>query len=281
MLILMKTKTPNFHMAKQHYNASRSYNFNNGTFAQYSPAYITTNEDLDWIIHAYPARGARVLTVAGSGDHPLAYVDAGAAEIDTFDISLFAQTITDIKTAALGKLNYNQYIQMLGDLRRNLSICDAIHFDQVMPILSPRSQRAMIEMDYYPIFSAGYSARFDFMTRDRYERLQKIRPDEFNFIWSDIQNLSACLSGQFDIINLSNIYEHLDMPFEDILNALRPHLTRGGIILDNSQPITNDKINAYRTAAARVREWAQITYRLRDMARPGGSAVFEIVKTRD
>lgn len=65
-------------------------------------------------------------------------------------------------------------------------------------------------------------------------------PAPFNFIWADLINVHHYINGEYDIINVSNIFDHYlwykDSPksvFDSIKN-LTPHLRTGGYMLCTS-----------------------------------------------
>ena len=94
--------------------------FRSNGFAEYSPAYVINNEIAYEVLKLLsPIKGARVLTVAGSGDQPLFYSAMGASVIDTFDISYCAKVIMDIKNTAIrAKMSYNDFVvDLLGCLQ--------------------------------------------------------------------------------------------------------------------------------------------------------------------
>ena len=84
-------------------------------FETYSPAYVVTNENLRQLPQLMPKKHENVLTVVGSGDHPLWFSLYGAKHVDTFDISYNAKILMDIKVVALNCLSRNDYNRLLDD----------------------------------------------------------------------------------------------------------------------------------------------------------------------
>ena len=41
-----------------------------------------------------------------------------------------------------------------------------------------------------------------------YNKLQQAIHNPFNFIWCDLQNLHKYINGKYDIINVSNVFDH-------------------------------------------------------------------------
>lgn len=230
---------------------------------KYMPAYVVTNENLahtTGLTKNVPHDN--VLTIAGSGDQALFYKLSGAKNIDTFDISAFAKTISDIKVAALqSKMPYEQYNKMLNDLHRAPHHTQVNGMDMVLPNLSPDSIQTLKSMDGYKIFSNGLGTELHpSLTPTSYEQLQSQVQTPFPFIWSDAVNVHTKLDKQYDVINLSNIFEWAPKKIEPTLLNLRQHVRPGGFILVQTGPgLALDKnLEQYRTLSRRFRDWAKM-----------------------
>ncbi len=190
-----------------------------------SHAHITTNEDLRMALGSFmPKDCNRALTVVGSGNHPLFCSLYGAKYIDTFDITQNAKLIMDIKTAAIGLLNRDEYARMLENLWWRDDALNAPFMDKVSSKLPFEEYEYLCSMRGTRLFNKdtwdGRDSKYlpsDF----EYKQLQKIIKEPYNFIQTDIVNLSACLSQSYDFIHLSNIIN-----LESHWNIVQPLLKR-------------------------------------------------------
>ena len=142
----MKELIPNIHEAKKttdHY------------FSAYSRAYIVTNEDLRLSMKYMPENCNMALTVAASGDHPLFCSLYGAKHVDTFDISYNAKCLMDIKTAAMKRLNYLEYLDLLEALYNNEDIIHVHNIDKISNELSIIERCYMRSMRGFALFGRG------------------------------------------------------------------------------------------------------------------------------
>lgn len=217
---------------------------------QYRWAYVTTNEPIDKYPTLVPPQNKRILTVAASGDQPLAYAAAGAAHIDTFDITINACAIMDFKTTALkmpvDKAEYEKLILSFKDLRKP--------YDLFPHIVNNMPDRTRALMEYHTenwfngvftteYFKSVYEPHFDAITRNALNT-------PFNFIWTDLINLHKYLDCTYDIIYLSNIFDHYHFHkrTSDIFQTiwhLWPHLNTGGQMLCTSnQPAVKSLFNS-------------------------------------
>lgn len=234
-----------------------------GADLKYLPAYVATNEDLAHTTSlTQNVPHDNVLTIAGSGDQALFYKLAGTKNIDTFDISAFAKTISDIKIAALqAKIPYETYNTMLNDLHRTPHHIQVKGMEKVLPNLSPDSTQVLKSMDGYKIFCNGVGTdRQTSITPAIYEKLQAETHQPFPFIWSDAVDVHKKLNKQYDIINLSNIFEWAPEKIEPTLLNLRQHVRPGGFILvqTGSDLALKKNIPTYQNLSRRFRDWATI-----------------------
>ncbi len=210
---------------------------NETDFLHYATAYTVSNEDQRWATAVFP-NAKRILTVAASGDQALFYHLNGATHIDTFDITHFAHGIQDIKTTAIKMLTYEEYIRLLLDLNKatdnEINIRNMDKIAQHMPSDSVKLLTAPAPM--MSRFNAGVASlkyKEQFPTKEEYARLQATLTQTFPFVHSALHDLHKNVSGQYDIINTSNIfdkgYEAADQG--KIIANLLPNLTVGGRIL--------------------------------------------------
>lgn len=198
------------------------------------PAYVISNEDQRWATNVIP-NVRKVLTVTGSGDQALFHTLAGATAVDTFDITVNARAIQDIKFAAIKNIPLGEYIQLLHDLRLRLDFLDTPTMQKLLPLL-PGTTREIINQgrhDYMFCSGLGITEYYENVPKiPEYIKLRKILTKPFNFILCDLYDLSAKISDTYDFINLSNIFDYCyDAETQaKILRELTDHLNIGGHI---------------------------------------------------
>lgn len=286
----MKYYTPvlNIKNAQSEYiNGEKSGNFYNPTlgFSYYSPSYVLTNEDIRWVSNLTNGNGKRVLTVAASGDHPMFYAMRGATDIDTFDISFCAKVAMDIKTAAIKKLSRDQYIQLLDNMHNAKDMSQIPYITELMPNIPQNSAYFIQQMNNYPIFSNGLnpSSYQEIIPTDaEYNQMRNAVQKPFKFIWTDIKSLHTHLLHEYDIINLSNIFEYMTpQQIHQTLAALRCHVRRGGTIIAQTGSWGIHRNNrAYYDASQKFKRWARVGYIRQDKNKANSEMIVILQRTR-
>ncbi len=286
----MKYYTPvlNIKNAQSEYiNGEKSGNFYNPTlgFSYYSPSYVLTNEDIRWVSNLTNGNGKRVLTVAASGDHPMFYAMRGATDIDTFDISFCAKVAMDIKTAAIKKLSRDQYIQLLDNMHNAKDMSQIPYITELMPNIPQNSAYFIQQMNNYPIFSNGLnpSSYQEIIPTDaEYDQMRNAVQKPFKFIWTDIKSLHTHLLHEYDIINLSNIFEYMTpQQIHQTLAALRCHVRRGGTIIAQTGSWGIHRNNrAYYDASQKFKRWARVGYIRQDKNKANSEMIAILQRTR-
>ena len=286
----MKYYTPvlNIKNAQSEYiNGEKSGNFYNPTlgFSYYSPSYVLTNEDIRWVSNLTNGNGKHVLTVAASGDHPMFYAMRGATDIDTFDISFCAKVAMDIKTAAIKKLSRDQYIQLLDNMHNAKDMSQIPYITELMPNIPQNSAYFIQQMNNYPIFSNGLnpSSYQEIIPTDaEYDQMRNAVQKPFKFIWTDIKSLHTHLLHEYDIINLSNIFEYMTpQQIHQTLAALRCHVRRGGTIIAQTGSWGIHRNNrAYYDASQKFKRWARVGYIRQDKNKANSEMIAILQRTR-
>jgi SAM-dependent methyltransferase len=268
------TRVPNLDAARKsygepNYERGKKFQTHPDKPMDYSHAYVVSNENLRYTTGLTRDMGRKVLTVAGSGEQPLFYTLNDAEKITTFDISLCARIIMEIKTQAIKSgMPYEQYVQLLTDLYSAPSASQVNGMSDILPKISTHSAHFVRGMDGYRIFGNGLSPenyKKEMISGDEYSTLQKKLPDHFNFIWSDVATLHTHLNDEYDVINLSNIFEWKPELIQPTLQNLRNHVRPGGYILaQTSCDISIGKnIKEYAKASEILKEWAKISINTR------------------
>jgi len=203
-------------------------------FGAYAPAYTISNENQRWTTKAVSGISS-VLTVTGSGDQALFYHLSGAKRIDTFDITNNARVIQDIKFAAIKTLSYLEYSNLLIDLYYSADMAKIPAMKKVLPLLPQETINVIKTPGNTSIFGAGLDARQypeNIPSPEEYVKLQKTLKKPFNFVRCDLYDLSAKISGKYDLINISNIFDYCydSKDQAQILYNLTHHLNVDGHI---------------------------------------------------
>lgn len=228
---------PDYELAKQEIRKEESSNIY--SFNTYSSTYIVTNEDLHKSMQLVPENCENALVVAASGDHPLFCSLYGAKHVDTFDINYNAKCIMDIKVAALNCLNYRQYERFLDDIymMRESDSKDITAVDKMDEILHKLPK---IESDYIyalkkePLFRRGPRpiAAVVLPTFAEYNQLRKKVTKPYNFVLTNIGNLSSHLTKSYDFVHLSNIFDYvIEDDYAELLLSIMKFVNPGGRIV--------------------------------------------------
>ncbi len=206
-------------------------------FAQFSPAYAKTNEDIREVLWALqPKPNSSVLTVTGSGDQALHYLMSGAGHIDTFDITFNAKMMMDIKTTAIQKLDRMDYLRLVNAAAFTRNIADISQYKQIVDCMPDDTRKYIQQMSGARLVRCG--SYFETLYNDEYAKLQKLVKKPFNFIWTDLKDLSLHLTQEYDQIYLSNILQYHAHPefvtplVMDLVRFLKP----GGVMMVNVAP---------------------------------------------
>lgn len=233
-------------------------------FSRYCPAYVITNEDIRWVSELTKKENDRILTVTGSGDQPLYYALKGAKHIDTFDVSFCAKVMMDFKTTALNKLTRDQYVNLLQNLyRSNKRLQDPLITD-VLDLMPEDTKNFVKGMEKYLIFGADGScfSPTDYIlpTEKEYEEMRNKIKKPFNFIWSGVDEIHSKIVGEYDVINLSNIFQYMNAEqIEKILLSLRPHVKKNKFIMAlTGNWACSSKKDIFDELTQKFRDWAII-----------------------
>ncbi|MCM1294348.1 MAG: hypothetical protein NC311_02195 [Muribaculaceae bacterium] len=236
--------------------------------AQYCRAYHATNEPITNWLSLMRVQNPRVLTVAASGDQPLLHAATGASHVDTFDITVNACAVMDFKTSALQTTaNLDEYQDAVQNLTR-LDGVDKIGTRQHaafmrivdnMPMRTrPLMQKIINTYCNQTAFSQHVSRKLRFPTDTaQFAKMRACAHTPLDFIWADLINVHHYIEGEYDIINVSNIFDHYlwykDSPKSvfDAIKSLWPHLRDGGYMLCTSTD--NENLRTVRLISTMIR----------------------------
>ena len=246
------------------YQYGRSYISLPGGSLDYLPAYVVSNERLRYTTGLTRDMGRKILTVAGSGAQPLFYALNGATKVDTFDVSYCARAIMDIKVQAIKSgMSYEKYKKLLTDLHFAPSASRVVGMDEILMNIPGDSAKFVRAMDGYKIFSAGLKPDFyaqEMISVAEYLRLQKMLTAFFSFVWTNVTELHAYLTDEYDVINLSNIFEWNPAIIRSTLASLRHSVRPGGYILvQTGCPVSMHRnMKEYSNISEQFKDWAKL-----------------------
>lgn len=252
----------------------RIYISRHGKDLSYSPAYVLSNEDLRDSVTAVPATGKDILTITGSGDQALFYALAGAKHIDTFDISFCAKAIMDTKVAAINHgYTYEQFFNLLNELHYGNSLAEVA--PEILKKIPEDSATFIKNMQGYRIFGNGWRpGNYDSenINQTEYSKIQSQNTKDFNFIWSNVVDVHTQLNRQYDIINISNVFEWSPEILVPSIKNLRNSVKPGGhILIQSGDPLgMHRNYPVFALAQATFAEWAKIWLRTKN---PGNHIV--------
>jgi len=237
------------------------------SFAKYSPAYISTNENLPEIIKCLEPKGKTALAIAGSGDMPLYLTAFGAKHVDTFDISFNAQIVMDVKTYMLkNKMYLCDYASVLRELKTKPDITKSKSWDVISRALTADAQKYLYAMRGCMLFTRSPNDMAVYIPdAPDFHAMQESVHGRYNFIWSDLFDLSGIIQGQkYDIIYLSNVLQYVSQEQDiiNVLNELRPNLNNGGTIVIDSllQNGAVSRKKKYENVGAKIAGWGEMIY---------------------
>jgi len=216
-------------------------------FGKYSPAYILTNENLRETIEfgnsIKNVAGGRVLTATGSGDHAIFYSMAGADAIDTFDISACAKIGMDIKIAAASVMSLEEYTDLLQKLYQAPNVLAVLNSyktgSEIIAKIPADTRKFINDSDNVGdnlIFAKGLEPtdyKKYWPTPEEFSAMKQIANKPINFIWANLCHLHKHLESEYDVINLSNIFQYVTdkKSCAGILKNLDRYLAPDGMII--------------------------------------------------
>lgn len=234
-------------------------------FGEFSPAYTLSNEFLDEAMGFLKPQGQSVLTVAGSGDQAFWYKLYGASHVDTFDISYCAQVVMNLKTCALQNMNRDEYKKFTKSLRdADTEICDMPGYEKISDRLD-RETKGFIDGMRGCRWRLNGGYILNILSESEYQNLQNTIRAPFNFIWSDVFDLSGRVTEKYgrkyDQIYLSNIVQY-NCTYEKLIKlitSLLPVLNDKGMIMLFVTPFLKyDEVSTIWSVADALKKFVSI-----------------------
>ena len=226
---------------------SRKY-ANKCEFDYYSPAYLTTTENINGYYDMMDFEGKSVLTVVGASDHIFNAIVRGAKKVDGFDISIYAIMFYYLKEAALKSLEYMEFVEFLYSIKTGFN---KKTYQKIMPYMNSVAlpfwnyifnQKNPIEIILSPYFAwntlltpnlnstiANLAKVSSFITKKNFYLLkEKMKTCEIRIFLEDVNALDN-IDGTYDYIILSNIIDYVSDK-EKFYQAIEQYISKLNIL---------------------------------------------------
>lgn len=204
-------------------------------FSKYSPVYYKTNEDLDELFKSFDFQGKKVLSVLGSGDQALYFLDHNASRVDVFDINKLSFYYYYLRIWAIKYFNAKYLINISPSIIKELLF-----------FVRPENKQEEKAYSYWVKYIELYSNRcIDFFFYDscvvsnrRYDinyLKYRMMGLDFNYYNVDVSKVKD-IGEKYDVIYTSNISEYfltseeIDKYRESMCNSLGD----GGIVISSN-----------------------------------------------
>lgn len=225
----------------------------------YSRIYQNTTENIKDYMPILEGNYKSALLPTASGDHQLEAILMGVNDITCFDINKLAKYFVRLKLTAIEYLSKDDYIKFMYDDMLNKSIFDSIkkYLDNDTLVFWEELFKGVdiekIKLCLFRLLGLSYSevTGIDFskesalkytnyLQDDNYQLVQKrLKNTKIEYIDSNLLFLNEKLRHNYDLINLTNIYEYInrfiflkgDIKFSKAVVDLIDRLNTSGKIL--------------------------------------------------
>ena len=183
--------------------------------------YVFSNENIsDCLNQLGDMRVKRVLSVCASGDHAFECYARGASRVDTFDINYTQKNMMELKLHMIRNLPYEEFLEYFFGCSRRMS-SDIITplwnlFSDSLKIFYSQVYSSKNVYQIGPMISANLTSpnrnvgNISYIQDcSVYERLARTLPEKIKFTHTDLETLPSVISGKYDIILLSNIFDYM------------------------------------------------------------------------
>ena len=189
--------------------------------------YAISNEELTEVFSEENLTGKRVAVVGSSGDQALNAILCGSNDVTIIDGNDFAECFIEYKIAIIKTYSFKEFKNLFfksqvfdwkvyAKISHLLSNREKLFWDSVMleqtakddsfDEVSPKSiKENLFFVDHRDRFSSFY------FYEDQYTRLQNLlngKNLKISYVFADVQAFPYALSGEYDYIYLSNIYDY-------------------------------------------------------------------------
>ena len=197
----------------------------------------------------------RVLTVGSSGDQIIAYALLGSKDITVMDANVLTPFFARLKLSALQVLTREEFIDFFVDSKKEEFMNEKVYQEKIRQNLSPELVQfwdAMYEKKYHNrIFNLDpQQSEFPLYLsdNDKYLKARKLTSQiDLTFVFADISQFHEHMEGEYDIIDLSNIYTYVSKDKFDVsVEHMYPYLEENGLFkLHYGKSALKENFNLY------------------------------------
>lgn len=201
--------------------------------------YSSSTEITEDYLKDFDFKGKRIVTVGSSGDQVLTYAYLGCEDITLMDANPLTPFFVNLKLAALKVLTRKEFIsffkqdnkefmdmRLYGKIRETLDDATKVFWDKLYD--------EELQDKIFHIYSSASDQSIPpyLVSDDTYLELRdKIDNVYINFHQADISTFNEHMSGEYDLIDLSNIYTYVKKEkYWESIDKLYQHLTKDGFI---------------------------------------------------
>ena len=209
----------------------------------YNKVYDFTNENVSCLKDLYHFENAKVLSIIGSGDQFFASILNGAKIVDLVDINSTSYLYFVLKFYAIRELSYEEFYNFMV-LKKFNNPYIYLKLESVLPVEVLKYYKYLMENNRKYIYNYScfkidgidllskqnqqyyfnnQNTVIPYFIRENYYRLQeKLKKMSLpDFYQTNIVNLKNKISGNYDIILMSNVYNSLIMSLDEYTDLLK------------------------------------------------------------
>lgn len=215
--------------------------------------YSHSTEITEDYLKDFDLKEKRIVTVGSSGDQVLTFAHLGSKDITLMDANPLTPFFVNLKIAALKSLPREDFLTFFNqnnDDFMNIRIYGKVRelLDETTKVFWDKLYDDNMQDQIFHIYSrASESSIPPYLVNDEvYLQLRnKIDDVKIKFYQSDISTFHEHLDGEYDLIDLSNIYTYVkNEKFWTAIDNLYPHLTKEGFLkLHYDDPKTIDEFS--------------------------------------
>ena len=200
----------------------------------YKRVYTMTNENVSSFKQLYNFDMANVFTVLGSGDQYFTSLLNGASEVSVFDVNYTAWLFFRIKFKAIRVLNYNDFVKLFicrkfDDIEIYNKMYDYLSYDELNYYVYLANNSILFNSCFHPntLLRIDDKERLiPYLDVDNYYKLKEIISKRKlpKFYLDDFMKLPVKMG--YDIILLSNIYDYIDLGFDEFKKQIDKYQAR-------------------------------------------------------
>lgn len=215
--------------------------------------YSHSTEITEDYLKDFDLKEKRIVTVGSSGDQVLTYAHLGSKDITLMDANPLTPFFVNLKIAALKTLTRQEFLNFFNqnnDTFMNFRTYGKMRelLDETTKVFWDKLYDDNIQDKIFHIYSrASESSIPPYLVNDEVYKELKVKIDDvnINFYQSDLSTFHENMNGEYDLIDLSNIYTYVkNEKFWTAIDKLYPYLAKDGFLkLHYDDPNTIDEFS--------------------------------------